>query len=108
MSPSTGLKMNTPYTLLENHRVMRSMIQSERVKHTNYKANTDRETSGKAVSTPTARTGWLDRTDGEASYRGKVITPRGQFTLLVRVVEQLPVLVLFGRDSPLFSHYWRN
>ena len=36
----------------------------------------------------------------------QVITPRGRFTLQVGVVEQLPVPVLFGRDSPLFSRYW--
>uniref|UniRef100_A0AAQ4RCG2 CCHC-type domain-containing protein n=1 Tax=Gasterosteus aculeatus aculeatus TaxID=481459 RepID=A0AAQ4RCG2_GASAC len=35
-----------------------------------------------------------------------VITPGGRFTLQVGVVEQLPVPVLFGRDSPLFSRYW--
>src|SRR4029434_2005065 len=36
----------------------------------------------------------------------EVITPRGRFALQVGVVEQLPVPVLFGRDSPLFSRYW--
>ena len=36
----------------------------------------------------------------------QVITPRGQFTMRVGVVEQLPVPVLFGRDGPLLAHYW--
>ncbi|XP_061097667.1 uncharacterized protein LOC133128296 [Conger conger] len=35
-----------------------------------------------------------------------IITPRGQFTGRVGVVESLPVEVLLGRDCPLFLSYW--
>ena len=40
------------------------------------------------------------------TFEVQVITPQAQFTLWVGVVEQLPVPVLFGRDSPLFIRYW--
>ena len=45
------LNIDTLMALLENHRVMGSMMRPS-VKHTNSKANPERETSGKAVSPP--------------------------------------------------------
>ena len=60
--------MYTLIALLENHRGIGSMMRSESVKHTNSKAKTKRETSGKAVGhTNRPDTGWLDWTDGKAS-----------------------------------------
>ena len=207
--------VDTLIALLENHMVMGSIMRSGSVPPTNFKANRGREISGKAGSTPTARTptGWTRQMERRvpmppprprcyscgqeghlarecpdrdepmptaSSTGGKglfsqyvttcwahqgapapkcpvkiggrdtealldsgsmvslvrpqfasdtygeeisvscihgdtrkyptsevhVITPQGPFTLRVGVVEQLPVPVLFGRDSPLFSHYW--
>ena len=206
--------VDTLVALLENHRVMASLMRSENNKPNNSKAKTEREMVGKAFSSPPARTpsGWTgpaarrtqwppvprcfscgreghlarecpDRdepmpTAGSTDNKGlychhlttcwahegapapkfpvkiagrdtealldsgsmvslvrpqfasapwgeelpvscihgdtrkyptskiEVITPRGRFALQVGVVEQLPVPVLFGRDSPLFSRYW--
>ena len=56
--------VDTLIALLENHRVMGSMMRSESVKHNDSKASRERVTSGRAVSTPTAKTptGWTGRT----------------------------------------------
>ena len=59
--------VDTLIALLENHRVMASLMRSENTKPNNFKAKAEREMVGQAISSPPARTpsGWT----GPASRR---------------------------------------